>query len=617
MVRDPVRRPAPVGMRGGVLIGILALALWGSFYLGLTPGGLIPGEGGLQVVLRFFSRALSPALTSEADFVPPGSAPLLLGALGAAWTTLVFAAAAMSLAVVLGLVLGFFASTAWWAGDSVGGRSGSLTALRRTVAPVVYAVARVTIALMRSVHELLWAVLFLAAFGLNDVVAVLAIAIPYGGTLAKVFSEMVDEAPRDAAHALRGAGGSGVQVFFFGLVSRALPDMTAYAFYRFECALRSSAVLGFFGFETLGLYIRQSYRSTNYGEVWTYLYVLIAIIVVFDWWSGALRRRIVAPPSTTPINAPDVGSGRSPSGGLARGVEVLWRSRPRSRFVRASLIAFVAMLCLSWFAGGFDFGDAFSARRAANFDRFLTEIRPYPLQGQPWDWGVAATWAGQQLDDKGWTAALSTLAISLVAIFLAATAGLALALPAARNFATAEPFGPAGRAPTAWRVAFWRAVVVATRVVLILLRALPEYIWAFLLIAMLGPSAWPAVLALAVHNAGILGRLDAETVENVDSRTLIALRALGARRSQIAAVGLFPAVLPRLLLYFFYRWETCVREATVLGMLGVVSLGYWIDDARNRGQLDTMLFLILLGAGIVLTGDLVSAVARRMVRTAA
>ncbi len=76
-------------------------------------------------------------------------------------------------------------------------------------------------------------------------------------------------------------------------------------------------------------------------------------------------------------------------------------------------------------------------------------------------------------------------------------------------------------------------------------------------------------------------------------------------------------ILPRFLLFFFYRWETCVREATVLGMLGIVSLGYWIVDTRARNHYDEMFFFVLLGAGIVLVGDLVSAVAREVVRRAA
>jgi phosphonate transport system permease protein len=75
---------------------------------------------------------------------------------------------------------------------------------------------------------------------------------------------------------------------------RALPDIGAYSFYRFECALRSSAILGFFGPETLGKFIRLAWNENHYGEVWTYLYTLFALILLADWWSGVLRRRYAA-----------------------------------------------------------------------------------------------------------------------------------------------------------------------------------------------------------------------------------------------------------------------------------------------------------------------------------
>ncbi len=598
-----LQRPLPIGGRGGVLLALLLAGVWAYLWLGLSVGGLVPGEGGLEVVRGFAARALSPAWSSEAAIVPEGTPPLLSLAAQAAWRTVVFAGAAMGLALVLGVVLGFFASSAWWAGDRAGRTRGE--ALLLSPGPAIYAVTRVVIAVMRSVHEILWAVLFLVAVGLNEVGAVLAIAIPYAGTLAKIFSELVDEAPRDAARALRGAGASGMQVYAFGLVARALPDMTAYAFYRFECALRSSAVLGFFGFETLGLYLRASFDSLAYGEVWTYLYVLIGLVVVFDVWSGAVRRRLHGGvDGTVPVRA-------------GATVAELWRARPRSRFVRGSLIAFAVLLCGSWVIGNFDFADAFSARRGDNLARFLTDVRPYPLQGRDWDWGIALDWAAGILADGGWAAVVATVAISVLAIVIAAALGSLLALPAARTWATPEPWLPSGRQPSRGQEWAWRAVVAVTRLLLIGLRSLPEYLLAFLLVAMLGPTAWPVVLALALHNTGILGRLGAETVENAEVRPLAALRAAGARRSQVAAVGVFPATVSRLLLYFFYRWETCVREATVLGMLGVVSLGYLIADARTRMQHDKFVFLILLGALIVIAGDFVSALARRIVRGAA
>jgi phosphonate transport system permease protein len=259
---------------------------WAAIQLRLDPLDLARGAGASEVFTTFFAAALSPALVAEG-----GTGTLLLPkALAAVRTTVVFAAAGTSVALLLGLVLGFLSSSAWWEGDPVGANQTFHGFLRRTLGPAITRSSRTLIAFMRSIHELLWAMLFLSAFGLSHASAVLAIAIPYGGTLAKVFSELIDEAPRDAAWALRGAGASPAQVFLIGLLPRALPDMGAYAFYRFECALRSSAILGFFGFPTLGYYIALSFENLYYREVWTYLYALFLLVVATDLWSSALRR---------------------------------------------------------------------------------------------------------------------------------------------------------------------------------------------------------------------------------------------------------------------------------------------------------------------------------------
>ncbi len=302
MARSPVmratlaipRRPPPIRARGSVLLAILGLGVWAFLALDLTWAQVIPTAAGLRQIGEFFSYALRPALSYQPGEVPDGSPSLLVQALLSARLTLIFAVTAMSLSVVIGGVLGFLGSTAWWSGDASGSRTAIGRYARRTVAPAIYATTRVVITLMRSVHELIWAVLFLAALGLNDLSAVIAIAIPFGGTLAKIFSEMIDEAPRDAADALRGAGASGAQVFCLGLLPRALPDMSAYALYRLECALRSSAILGFFGWETLGYFVKQEWENADYDQVWTYLYTLLLLVVLVEWWSSGLRRRFVA-----------------------------------------------------------------------------------------------------------------------------------------------------------------------------------------------------------------------------------------------------------------------------------------------------------------------------------
>lgn len=275
-----------LGARGGVLLGIGLLGLVAAWALGLTPAGLVPRTGGLTLARDFLAAAFHPALGGASD--APAATPFLLTVADALWRTLIFAVAAISLALLVGLPLGILASDRWWAPEAFGG--GRLTAVARPLQIVL----RTFIACMRSVHEILLAVIFMAAMGLNTAAAVAAIAIPYAGTLAKVFSEMLDEAPRNSSAALRGLGASPLQVFVFGLLPRALPDMAAYAFYRFECAVRSSAILGFFGYPTLGYHLLLAFEDLRYTEVWTYLYALLGLVLLLEWWSAALRRRFVA-----------------------------------------------------------------------------------------------------------------------------------------------------------------------------------------------------------------------------------------------------------------------------------------------------------------------------------
>jgi phosphonate transport system permease protein len=280
------RRPLPLGPRGSVLLGLALIGLVAALSLGLTPAGLVPQEGGLRLTGRFLMGALNPAFDYEGH-APADWDPFWVKVGLALARTLAFALTAMSLALLIGLPLGMLASDAWWRRGVF--RCGRLGAIARPLQVSL----RVWIALMRSVHELLWAVIFLAAFGLNTLGAVIAIAIPYGGTLAKVFSEMLDETPRNTADALQGIGAPPTSAFLFGLFPRALPDLSAYAFYRLECAVRASAVLGFFGYQTLGYHLELSFKDAHFREVWTYIYVLLGVVLVLEVWSAAIRRRLV------------------------------------------------------------------------------------------------------------------------------------------------------------------------------------------------------------------------------------------------------------------------------------------------------------------------------------
>lgn len=274
-----------LGRKRLVFVGLTIVFLFCSWLLGLTPAGLIPPDAShWERTGAFFKAALNPALDYQDENVPDSAEPILVKGLKGVLLTLKFAFGAMSLAIPVALLLGFLGSSAWWPEPC--GRK------RKALLRIVYGGSRFLMSFLRSIHELIWALLILSAMGVSPLAGMVALALPFSGTLGKVFSELIDEEARDAATALKAIGHGPVQTFLVGIFPRALPNLITYSFYRFECALRSSAVLGFVGIETIGLYIELSHEEFYYREVWTYLYLLIALIIIVDRWGALIRSRL-------------------------------------------------------------------------------------------------------------------------------------------------------------------------------------------------------------------------------------------------------------------------------------------------------------------------------------
>lgn len=269
-----------------LIVGIGGLAAVALFHPDLMPTS--SGVGGVEEFGRFFRAATSPTLRGE------GVQSLSLGpAISlAVRNTLTIALAAMSIAILLGLILGVAASRAVWVSDDAAYGSALGNFCRRVVGPSFRAGIRVILAVFRSVHELVWALIFCGLFGVNALSGIFALAVPYAATLGRLYAEILDETPRAAAGAVRVAGGGSLQVLTLGLIPRAAPQILSYTFYRFDCAIRSSAVLGFVGLPTLGLEVRNSFNYDHYHEVWTWLYVLFGLLVAFEVMGGAVRRRL-------------------------------------------------------------------------------------------------------------------------------------------------------------------------------------------------------------------------------------------------------------------------------------------------------------------------------------
>jgi len=247
----------------------LGAFLWSLASVNWT-GPLIHTGGG-RSAFRFFAALLTPDVSPD----------FLAIAFKASWQTVVYAVAGITLAVAIGLPLGIIAS---------GTILKESTPRRR---PVI-AGTRLFLGGLRAVHELVWAVLLVAAIGLSPAAAIIALALPYAGILGRVYAELLQDVPQGPLRALRASGASPLRVLLYGHLQMALPDMLGYSFYRFECGIRAAAILSFVGIPGLGFQIQLSLQDLRFNQVWTLLMFMVALIVLVDLWSTRVRRSLVA-----------------------------------------------------------------------------------------------------------------------------------------------------------------------------------------------------------------------------------------------------------------------------------------------------------------------------------
>jgi phosphonate transport system permease protein len=161
--------------------------------------------------------------------------------------------------------------------------------VRRTLRYALYFTARSLLSLFRSIPEFVWAFMFVRAVGLGPFPGVLAIGVAYGGMLGKVYSEIFEGVNHRPLEALQSLGANKLQIFFYGWFPQALPNFVSYTLYRWECAVRASAILGLVGAGGLGQQIEISMRMFNFSEVMTILIILFLMVAAVDYISAKVR----------------------------------------------------------------------------------------------------------------------------------------------------------------------------------------------------------------------------------------------------------------------------------------------------------------------------------------
>jgi phosphonate transport system permease protein len=340
------------------------------------------------------------------------------------------------------------------------------------------------------------------------------------------------------------AGTSLLSRFAFVRVPMLAEPFRTYTLYRLECGLRSTLVLGFIGLPTIGFNLESYFKQGHYAEA-------AALVLTFYIIIGT--RRLWARPATLPV------------------------------------IAIAAVTALTLMTEPIGIGSVW-----ANLTRFLGhDIVPSPLRNaDPMSaaaWWRFGAWLWPIVTKAIVPGAINTLVLSQMALVAMAMLSLMIFPAICDRFAgrIGKPLG---------------------RIVLVVVRSTPEYMLAYVLLQLIGPSMLPAVLALALHNGGIIGYLMGR---NADA---LSYRADAPTGLDLYLYETVPRLYGQFLAFVLYRWEIVVRESAIFGILGVRTLGYHIDAAISELRLDVAVILILATAALSMTIDTFSHWLRRRLR---
>ena len=187
-------------------------------------------------------------------------------------------------------------------------------------------------------------------------------------------------------------------------------------------------------------------------------------------------------------------------------------------------------------------------------------------------------------------ALIETINIAAVSTLIGALAGLILSLLATRGLAR------------------WPRMIPVFRRFLDVMRAIPEIVIALMLIFVLGGGPVPAMIAIAIHTAGALGKMFSEVAENADLKPVDGLKSTGSNWSQQMILGVIPQVAPNYLSYALLRFEINIRASAILGFVGAGGIGYELRNsmAWGPGRFDEAAAIFVLLFGTIVVFDQVS-----------
>ena len=580
-VSRPAPKPATI-VSIVTLLALLVLGVWSIWGLGFSLPAIIDS---LDNIPQFVQRTVPFAWPGwrwdreSETLVSEGWAPVA-EFLGAIAMTLGIVIAGTFLAFVVSIPIAYGA------------------ARNTTPHPAVMALCRAIGVLARAIPAVAFASIFVFLFALGPLPGLLAFFLHSIGMISKMMAdaiEQIDEGPRLA---IRSTGGSKAQEFWAGVVPQALPAWIAVGLHRADINLRETVILGYVGVAGLGLELSNSIHALNYRRAFPIAITIILLCIIFEVVSSMVRSRLLGVRPTgkgVGDSLVRAAANRSPRFAASlqkpgvttdRGAAIqAAMTRPWTGERLASRIAiWIAVIVIvgSFVASQADWTDLLTVW--ANLPTLFNKDNLWPPT------------FGIYRPDQVFNAVLITFQVAFAATLMAAVLSLVVGSFAARN------------------VAPNRHVRAGFRGLLLVIRGIPELIIAILFVIVTGLGAQAGTLALAIGGVGLLGKLVADSLEEVPNGPERAISALGGTRTQVYFASTLPMSIPAFVGHLLYLLEQNVRAATLLGIVGGGGIGLYLYDSLRVSKYDQVTAFLILIVILVLMIEAIAVFIRKALK---
>lgn len=457
-----------------------------------------------------------------------------------------------------------------------------MAARNTTPHPAVYAVARGIIVFTRAVPDLVFALVLVRALSIGPLPGILALAFHSIGMVGKLLADAIEQTEKQPREAVTSVGATSFQTIVTTIIPQITPAFISIALFRLDINLRSSTVLGLVGAGGVGLLLKETLGQLAYSEALGVVFVIFIFILFMEILSALVRSAILG------AEAASLPGGRKVLGIFKPRDNKPKVLRPNSKILppwtkRRVMTNFYGYFFVSLVIAGFVAVQVDFLKLLFSFvDIFIFIGRMIPPD---------FVTAGPQILDG----MVETMAIAAVSTVLGAILSVPLGFLAAVN------------------VSVNKLVYGFTRVLLVIIRGIPELILAIIFVAAMGLGPVPGIFALSIGTAGFLAKLLADSIEEIDPAPREAVTATGASRMQELFVSVVPQVMPALIGQLLYTFDINIRSSAILGIVGGGGIGFLLFNSMKVLAFDTTAAIILTIFVVVYAIEILAGYVRKQV----